>query len=249
MVRLKQNIKRTIILLCCLLSLLLFGSCGLFGPSGFAGDTIETALWSAGVNSVLETRGHGFHDGIYIQETDGYGRVLYICTTFQPESSGRTYLLIAQKYDEEYVYYYSDFNFIFINEEASRHPDYTEEQVEALKTLNDWDKELDEAKFIKAKISTTKPKSSIKRSTVEQAAIKAGIDRSGSMPCIYLYEDAKGRHLFRITKYSPTRQYLFIINSDGTYDKDICLEMLSDQYNYQQQLADFKKKNGWQPLR
>jgi hypothetical protein len=94
-------------------------------------------------------------DVIELAEMDEHGRILY---RFWGHGFANyqniTHILVCQyiDYDKGLVYYYPETNFIIhlINEEVSY------EQLEQLKLLNDWNKEIDLSKCISKKIGTYK---------------------------------------------------------------------------------------------
>ena len=88
-----------------------------------------------------------------IIEKDSYGRVLgelYIYDSLDDkieEGSHKTYVFICQKTTREYVYFYEDINYLF--------PGYDNQDLEKLKEVNDWNKELNESKMSRREVSFT----------------------------------------------------------------------------------------------
>lgn len=138
--------------------------CGCY-YNGYEGEHV--ALYTEAVNSLLGI--NGFFDDpsladskIEILETDANGRVMYGYL-----ESNIIAVLIAQKSDAHYIYYYPDFNFISnsepkvacnvynctecFDEYVKNH--FTEENIKDLKELNDFSKPFNEDKCVKKQIS------------------------------------------------------------------------------------------------
>ena len=117
-------------------------------------DKQFSALKTEAIYSSLGYPGSS-RDGINVIEEDKSGRLLY---EFYGQNFanhyGITHVLVCQyiDYDKGLIYYYPENNFIIhlINEEASN------EQLEQLKFLNDWDQEINLSKCISKKIGTYK---------------------------------------------------------------------------------------------
>jgi len=167
---------------------------------------------------------------------------LYTYKTFAPEVSEVFYLLIVQKHDDEYVYFYENFNFLCLERLT-----FSDEKAEKLKEINDWNKELNEEKFVKAVIKNTRPKSTFKSDSVKKKASELGLKSPSG--AIFFQKDETGKQLFILWGNKPAKKHMLILNSDGTYDAETCLEEIQDMMNYQEQLAEFKAKNNWNPLR
>ena len=82
-------------------------------------------------------------------ETDQYGRELFVIWIQSVDFYGNLddnfcpseAMVIVQKYDDNKVYYYEDFCFLFETKEG-----YPEDQVGAFKAKNDWDSPINEEK-------------------------------------------------------------------------------------------------------
>jgi hypothetical protein len=111
-------------------------------------------LFSVAVNSLLGTKGYAqserpFQPELVLQEEDNYGRKLFFYNELEGISAYS--LVISQKSDSEYVYFYPDYNFISSEDEV-----FSDEETEVLKRKNDWGKEINEDKCTKTNIVTKK---------------------------------------------------------------------------------------------
>jgi hypothetical protein len=189
-----------------------------------------------------------------IIETDDYGRVLFAYNNgFGVYSVG-----IRQKNDRKFVYYYDNISFFYTDEYLL----YTSEQVEKLKTENDWNQPMKEEKMIK-------------RSYVDQYSLSKGItpvldsedlqrifhvyieEEEGIETDVFLFdENPSGQQLFyawrRINTSTESKlsyeifdEYLMVLNADGSYDFENYLLKIEDRQKISKPLAEIKEKNGW----
>jgi hypothetical protein len=215
-------------------------------------------LFTEAIHSLLKIRGfHQYTDaGIEIIEKDRYGRILF---SYSEDSQAR-YLLIAQKADSTYVYYYPDFNFISI--EYYRNTFFSEQDILKLKDRNDWNKPLDENKFIKQKIARIKASYDGKaranyklNENYAEKILRNATGYNGSETIYgyseYLTSDEYSRKLFYCLGWIPNGggfdkvHLAIIINADGSYDLATCFMVLKDFYNYQHELKEFKELHNW----
>jgi hypothetical protein len=206
-------------------------------------------LFTEAIHSLLGVKGYHSHGDaiIKIMEKDEYDRVLF----YYREDEMSEHLLIAQKSDGVYVYYYPDFNFI---SHSYSLPDFSEQAILELKDKNDWNKPLDESKSIKQNITRIKPEYSLDKDLIEEIFEKA-IDYSGKETIsrgynMYLTSDENGKKLFLCLGVIPygNRDWIYlaiIINADGSCDLATCFMKLTDLYNYQHDLKAFKELNNW----
>lgn len=220
-------------------------------------------LYSIAVNSLLGVLGYNSHGDVSIEiiEEDSFGRKLF------SYSEGETYsLLISQKTNEPYVYYYPDYNFISKKWEGEG-TSFTKEEVEDLKRKNDWDKELNESKSIKVEITRKKTKTEIHIEDKDFETIFKSVAQSKGYKgndtifrsAIYCTSDMYGRALYyawgvgRDVNGEGVNQHslymdlklIIIFNPDGSYNIDTSIMELSDMYNYQDALKAFKELNKW----
>jgi len=245
-------------------------------PYSYSGDYPE--LLTVAINSLLGAEGFllsevKFSPKIEILAEDEYGRILFAycegsCLSF----------IILQTSDNRYSYYYPDYNFIstslsekaffdeqIFNDELQNA--FSEENIRGLKEKNDWGKEIDESKYVKAEIVRRKiePDSKIKKASFEilfkKIARETGYEGDDTLfrNSIYCTLDDYGRMLYFgyvVGRFAygnvgdldtPPRYFhlALIFNSDGSYNEDTCIMELTDLFNYQDDLKAFKERNGW----
>jgi len=112
----------------------------------YRGDHPE--LYTTAQNSLLGQRGyipdhhvpHGFIPDIRILEKDRYGRILF---TYSEHRYGYA-LLIVQKVDDEFVYFYPHYNFIISLNHRDWEAGFMTKFVDELKEANNWNQEMSE---------------------------------------------------------------------------------------------------------
>jgi len=205
----------------------------------------------------------------YKIEEDGYGRMIYIFSGFSitaedNERVGRQLwaVLIQQKTDDDYVYYYPDFNFIvkeFADSKQSVSKDVflentyhqlPKEEIEALKENNDWNKPFNADKMIKKPILDFGK--TIKAARVSEDGLKKVYEGEfkDNYPnpdnfFVYMTSDDFGRDIFFCRtvddrlKYKDS--YLIMFFPDDSY----LIYEITDLWNYQEELKEFKVTNLW----
>lgn len=265
----KYFLKCKLVLLClCILFILVFTT-GCRSYKGYHGEYPE--LWTVAVHNLLGTRGYFQQGGIVdesqikVVEEDSYGRVLFAYTELSEVSSIN--LLIMQKKDDNYAYYYPDYCFVS-NRVPSR--DYSvlnyviddylslafpEKLIERLKEQNDWNKDIDETKCVRREITRAKKEPKIREELLEKL-YNIAIHNNDENNTVYKYSiyftsDSDGRMIFLSAGITSSQTdpkwvyYVFIINRDWSYLEEYYSMRLADLYNYQITLRTLKQLNNW----
>jgi hypothetical protein len=217
---------------------------------------------------------YGEHSGgIEVIEEDDYGRRLFLYTGVSIASDKKVYsdwryivgFFVSQKTEDEKVYYYEDVNYTLYEQstEASPLELITTEDMNRLKTKNDWNTPVVESKCITKEISrqnkgySTGLIKSLKRGSVmDKVANALGVQAGYSLSDpYYLTSDEYDRHIyfFRAIQENGegssddtyTDSYVVMFNADGSFDPDTGIMEITDPYDYQDALHDFKQRNGW----
>ncbi len=242
--------KRFIVLFCICICFV-FTSC--FNDYEYQGD--YPALQTMAVNSILGVSG-GYSDVVKVEEVDEYGRLLfYFESSAIMEYTKISAYLIAQKYDEEYVYYYPDYNFII----APTAEELTEEKITELKNKNDWGAEMNMDRCIKKSIQSVKPDfDPWKVSVVPERQLDKAFEIINQnktydyYTAIYLTSDFYNRHIYMfaaVTDEKSRDAYAVLFDLMDSAENKIHIFKLSDCYNYQDELKAFKEENGWETPR
>ena len=207
-------------------------------------------LFTVAIHSLLGVRGYHSHfdASIKIVEEDKYGRTLFFYDEFN--ATPPYYLLIAQKTDATYAYYYPNFHFISRDLDTS----FAEQVIQELKDKNDWNKPLNKNELIFQRIVRKKTGYRLNekdRENIFRKAIGYNGDTRISRSDIHLTTDKYGKRLFYSQGVTPDhnsgRIYLaIIINADDSYDLETCFMKITDRFNnYQHDLKAFKELNNW----
>ncbi len=240
---------------------------------GYRGKYPE--LYTETIYSVLECS--GFYDSpsladpaIVILESDTYGRIMYCYY-----ESNMLAICIMQESDDNYVYYYSDYNFILVPNfkpglgtlEEVIYKAYTEKEINDFKAINDFGKEFDESKCIKRKITLKKDEPQLSKSN-EQLLTNLCIAYAKESGClgkdsVYRYArfntyDDYGRMLYYVygvhcdvngEGHSPTSEskefHLAIIFNPDWSYDETNTFLELKDNNYQSDLKAFKELHNW----
>lgn len=247
--------NRKIMFFLCIFICFSFSSC--FDDYVYQGD--YSALQTMAVNSILGVHG-SYNDIVEIKENDIYGRTLFY---FEADNLAKytkiSAYLIAQNYDEEYVYYYPDYNFIIPTAE-----ELTEEKITELKNKNDWGVEMNMDRCIKKSIQLKKPYLDPTRSAVPERQLDKAfeiINRNEIYSYYaetYLTSDSYERHIYMFAAHPEgvpywdewsRDAYAVLFDLMDSAENKIHILKLSDCYNYQDELKAFKEENGWETPR
>ena len=222
------------------------------------------------------------YNTIVVMEEDAYGRKMFInwgqsvAALDKFDADKPTYIfciLISQKTEDGFVYYYPDYNFTIYKVEnpkrfnPSKEELYqyarnigVEDDVEWLKEQNDWEKPIDESKCVSIKVSrrsreytsrTPPATTEAREKAYKQVAASQDIFYPGLF--YYLTSDSFDRHIyfFRLLQNDKTyaKSYVVMFNKDGSYDQTNGIMEITDLWRYHDMLRDFKERNGWVGLR
>ena len=250
-----------------ILILVFLAMLGAIGPSGryYRGDYPE--LYTVAINSILGSRGFRQYSRpaqvmLEVIDADDYGRVMFFYTEVYWHNLSRDNisaynLIISQKSDGEYVYFYPYFNFIsvdhmiFLSRPRSM-PDFsllvdvfTEEAIAELKEINSWNQELNLDNAIRVPIVRTKEDRDgpidIETLLSTYAELSQHATRWRGLATFFI-EDAYGRSIYTLQK---SRVFVVMFHPDGSFDRTTGVMELHDLQNYQYELKIFKEQNNW----
>ena len=243
----------------------------------YRGDHID--LYTVAGNNVFGADGYRFNGEVsydpYIEviEKDNYGRVLFFYDEGYRSKYG-TAIVIMQKSEDSFVYYYQDICQIpYVRSEDEYYVElgyndmFSNEQIESLKEVNNWNKPIDLDKCTKAEIYNRKgDEGPMKISNNEfEKAIKSYVRDHGYSGDDYIYRysrycntDKYGREIYYVygvgrdangegvSTTSESKEYHFaiIFNPDRSCPKENVCEITTDSefYNTVEQL---KENCGW----
>ena len=246
----KKYARLWVVLCMLLVSGMLYYGCA-FRPYEYRGEYPD--LYSVGINSVLGSQGYRASEGnfppdIYLLEEDGHGRKLFRYSERNLVSTQN--LIISQKSDDGYVYFYPDYNLI-----AAPENNFTEKEIEALKKENDWGKEIDLSKCIRTEIVHLKAIGPIADRRLTEVYTQIYGENAENHPLAYISffaSDAQGRALYVFEKHRgrddggyDIQCFVVMFNKDGSFDPVDGIMEIADVWGYQDEMKEFKERSGW----
>lgn len=177
-----------------------------------------------------------------VLETDSQGRILF---TYRTESiitkKIECVAVICQKYDRKAVYYYEDICYLI--------SEWTSEDVENLKKMNDWDQPLDHSKMVCKSNKVTLDNCVVKDSKLvysdlqESCCESLGVEEQQVEALCFLDTNNKDAELYwlEVNEASGEACYFALVNTDyqvHTLRVERTMQSLSE-------LSAFKQDNGW----
>ena len=253
----KIVIKKGIILF----TLLCLGLMG-FGFNGCAYKEYKgeyTDLYTVAINSILWNNGHSYgadkaiNSNIEVIEKDEYGRTLF--TYYERYYSGAklsfSALIVMQYSSEGFVYYYEDSNYLINQQElfTSELQEFTQENREYLKSINDWGKEINLSKCLKKQVAKTKLNIPCDKQIIEEKVIEQ-FNLNGDKCNLfldYLTSDAKNNFIAygSVIRLEGDIHFALLVQTVGSDVKEVYFFVPSNLYNYREEFINFKNIYGW----
>ncbi len=178
-----------------------------------------------------------------IIEEDSYGRTLYEYTLWNSLAEEKeTVLVVLQKSDNDYVYYYEDLNYIF--------EEYGEEEISLLKEQNDWEKAFDESKMSRRSIKASfdgfiRPRND----TLEGASVRETIINAFSKKIFidtWIVDlDTIGQEMWVVSVEENGETQMYFALVDLSYNVSVMEIEFVDGFIDIEAYSKFKHDNGW----
>lgn len=199
-------------------------------------------------------------DRVEVIEKDKFGRVLYKYTSnsdalFEYNGNHICALLICQKTDKKYAYYYENYSFIISMGDDT----FNESDIQRLKELNDWGMELVSEKLSKV-LNSFGPYGTQSFFEPEKAedVVKSYLDLQTS-PLFFtdlIAMDAENRIFYVLREYNKSakgyvfgKTYFVISDKAFNIDSDSSIMIVDDIINCQEDMQSFKDRNNWHPVK
>lgn len=177
-----------------------------------------------------------------ILEVDAYGRTLVSLEKYN-WLSGKNELVyvICQKYEKSSVYFYEDVNYLFDGEDNS--------DLSRLKSMNDWNCQIDESKFSKREVRISFDLFLVKDSIFPEVSTENFYNSLSKTSTITQEEvaniqkcdwDGKDHMLYVIFLNSGEKYFCIFDKKYNTY----CRKIESNNY-YLETLQSIKAESGW----
>ena len=152
-------------------------------------------------------------------------------------------MLVCQKSENGIVYFYPDSYFIKEKDINSRvAPPFTNEEIEYVKQINDWNAEIDLAKCTKRQNVIAKNTLYISKATYSNSF--SGIDDSIKNSVDWALFTTSNNNLQLFCSYNQESYYIAIAENKE-FLKAIKIE---NPFNCIDQIKQFKQENGWDDL-
>lgn len=244
-----KKILSIVLLICATIST----SCGYKGYSGN-----HSNLYSVTINSVLWINGYSWEADyecdpqIEIIDEDNFGRTMFTYYEKYYKGSNISFstLIICQSSNEKEVFYYEDINYI-VKEQliySQIIEKFSDEEIEYLKLINDWNKKINYDKCVRKAITNNKPKTPNKKA-IENKIINnfklVNGEYSLFVDFLTTNSDDSKYIVYGYIRKSEQEGIYFI----GLVEKDdeIKLNIIvpSNIYDYKNEYINFKELNNW----
>lgn len=251
----KYTISLNILCIIIFMGMPLFAGCGYKGYSGKYAD-----LYTVAINSVLWNVGNSYgadraiDSEIEVIETDNFGRTLFTYREKYYSGANMTFsaLIISQYSVDGYVYYYEDYNYL-IKQQKLNIPElerFSDNDIEYLKSVNDWDKEINFEKCIRKEIVKAKQDIPYGNHIISDNIINEfGLSKKQyNLFYNFLTADDSGKFIVYGSIINFSEKDIYFVALVKTAEEDIeeiiFLEPVN-LYDYREELIKFKKENGW----
>jgi hypothetical protein len=262
--------RRIVFLAMMLIALISLTGCPPAYMHDHRGDVTELHIIAS--SSLLRIPGRSW-DIISVLEQDDFGRVMFVFVADGPNVfsvliSQRTTETHSYFYSS-YNFILADWSVLDIDFHETRllfdeeisdiaHKLFSQDHFDALKEANDWNREINEDRLFRVEIVRVKDNNVV--SSRRQQGVFEEIFRGVSVEfrpprSILMATDSNGNSIY--TMVAPTfytdeygtpgvrdlaESYIVMFNSRSRL---VASEQLLDQWNYQEQLRNFKRSNGW----
>ena len=229
-------------------------SCG--GYKGYSGDNSE--LYTVAINSVPWINGYSWtadfvcDPQIEIVEEDDYGRIMFIYHEkfYGGSDIGFAALVISQSSNEKEVFYYEDVNYIVKKQEtyidAVELEVFNDEEIEALKSINDWDQEIDYDKCVKKEITNVKATIPYEEEIKQQIIDEFDLNREDKLFMDVLTSNTDTSKLIVYGHESINDiSFIGLVEHEEGVFKDLKILVPENVYDYQAEFIEFKSNNNW----
>ena len=227
----------------------------------YSGDYSD--LYTVALNSVLWTKGwsggacYVFDPQIEKIDEDSYGRVVFFYHEEYYKGGDITFaaLVICQASDKDVVFYYEDVCHI-VKKQPRIVQDVNEvfdaEEIDYLKSINDWNKELDYEKCVRKTIIKNKPKIPDKKELEKQIMNEFNLtDEQCFVFMDYLTSNSDGSkfliygEIWMRVKGVDNICFVGLVEKENDSITKLNTFVPSDVYDYKAEFAEFKRANNW----
>ncbi len=220
-----------------------------------------TDLYTVAINSVLWINGYSlgadFECDPQIEkiDEDNYGRVMFFYHEEYYKASNICFsaLIISQASNKDEVFYYEDVCYI-VKEQVMYTPEpdevFNAEEIDYLKSINDWNKELDYEKCLRREITKSKAKIPFEKEIEKRIMDEFDLSDEQCFVCMdYLTnnsDDSKFIFYGHIWKSESTGIcFVGLVEKENDSITKLNTFVPSDVYDYKAEFMAFKQANNW----
>lgn len=226
------------------------------GHSNSVASSGHSELYSVANVSVPFVTGNYDWEQVEIIEKDSYGRIMFkyrsISTMLSDYCGSYLYaLVVCQMYDKDYSYYYDNDSFIYLRENGSA----SDEDVQRLKSWNDWGKPINQSKMRYVKNSFNDVPKNVAENVKNN--ISAYLSDNDELKRSYdvISTDNYKRYLYAIREYKENKKKYTFYHSyfavcDEAYNVltvngEPCIIEIKDIVHCQDDMKKIKEMSGW----
>ena len=251
--------KKTI-LIAFIMLLISLCSCGCAFKE-YSGDYSD--LYAVAINSVLWVNGYSwgadFECDPQIEkiDEDNYGRIMFFYQERNYKGSEIWFsaLIICQASNSNEVFYYEDVCYI-VKERTSIARNTAEvfnaEDIDYLKSINDWNKELDYEKCLRRAITKSKAKIPFEKEIEKRIMDEFDLSDEQCFVCMDYLTNNSDDSKFIIYGYIKIRTrgadgicFVGLVETENDSIIKLNTFVPSDVYDYKAEFMEFKQVNGW----
>ena len=266
-VHLKNLLKMIVSTIVVIVAIMLLLTGCSFRAFEYTGDYPE--LWSAAVGSIPGLYGHGLHGRprgdqptISVLAEDDFGRILFQYEEFNPDFFVGYHVLIIQKVENGYIYFYPNYNFISKSDKLTtflhngntvrrwKRVEISNNDMERFKEANSWNRDLSySGELDRVKVVRHRERGPLSDEQLIEADRTffptATLGRTPNLAItFFLRTDNYGRSMYfrRLAGYDPS---IVLFQPDFSFNSETGLFKITDLNDYQTELRLFMEANGW----
>ena len=227
--------------------------------NGYSGGHLE--LYTVAINSVLWLNGHSWSADfecdpqIEIIDEDKQGRIMF--TYYEKYYSGSdisfSALIICQDSNENEVFYYEDINYI-VKEQviySQNLEEFSDNEIEQLKLMNDWNKEINYDKCIKKEITKSKSNMPYEKEIKKQIADEFDLMNGQYSLFMDFLTSNLDNSKFVIYGYIRKNEgdgiyFIGLVENEKDSFKQLNTLVPLNVYDYQTEFIEFKAIQNWE---
>ncbi len=225
---------------------------------GYSGSYLD--LYTVAINSVPWLNGYSWSADfecdaeIELIDEDNYGRKMFTYREKYYAGGGISFsaLIVCQHSNDKEVFYYEDTNYVVKEQDkySQKLKEFEYQEIENLKLVNDWNKEINYSKCIRKELSKSKSnipdEVKVKNQIVNEFSL---INGKYSMFIDYLTENSSNSNYIMYGHIRKNEQdsiyFIGLVNTENGLFKSLNTLTPLNVYDYKTEFIEFKQVNNW----